>query len=173
MGIALYDASVALFAQGLGGMQHFLKRGLAHCQDNNIDPAEIVDTRLFPDMLPFRYQVQAAIGHSVGAVTGCMGGVFKPPYGTAGADYAALQAEVAAALEALKHMSPADVNALEGKDVVFNLGETAMPFVAQDFILTFSIPNFHFHCTTAYDILRSKGVPLGKRDYVGRPKIKA
>jgi hypothetical protein len=123
-------------------------------------------------MLPFRYQIQAAIGHSVGAIEGAKGGEFKPPYGNPASDYAALQKEVADALAKLKSYTPAEINALEGKDVVFNLGDRKLPFTGENFLLTFSLPNFHFHCTTAYDILRSKGVPLGKRNYVGAPKIK-
>ena len=65
-----------------------------------------------------------------------------------------------------------DVNALEGKDVVFQLGERRVPFVAEDFLLSFSVPNFHFHATTAYDLLRQRGMPLGKRDYLGRLRLK-
>ena len=173
MAITLYDATAALFIQTLGAMEGFLKRGLAHCEDNNIATGEIIETRLFADMLPLRYQVQATIGHSVGAIEGVKGGVFKPPYGTPTSDYAALQTEVVAALAQLKSYTPDEVNALEGKDVIFNLGDRQMPFTAEGFLLTFSLANFHFHATTAYDILRSKRVPLGKRDYPGRSKLKA
>ena len=66
----------------------------------------------------------------------------------------------------------AKIEALENNDVTFKLGERGMPFVARDFVLSFSLPNFYFHATTAYDILRSKGVPLGKRDFMGRMKMK-
>jgi hypothetical protein len=173
MTIGLYDATCAAFIQTLGAMEGFLGRGLAHCQDNNIDPAEIVETRLYGDMLPFRYQVQAAVNHAVGALEGCKVGLFTPPYGDATATYAVLQATVADAGAALKAMDPTEVNALVGRDVVFKLGDRAMPFTAEGFLLSFSLPNFHFHATTAYDILRSKGVPLGKRDYLGRLKLKA
>ena len=173
MAITLYDTTVALFIQTLGAMEGFIKRGQAHCEDNNIATGEVLETRLFADMLPFRYQVQASIGHSVAAIEGVKAGVFKPPYGTPTSDYAALLGEVADALAKLKAYTPDEINALEGKDVVFNLGDRQMPFIAQDFLLTFSLANFHFHATTAYDILRSKGVPLGKRDYLGRIKLKA
>jgi len=172
MAITLYDATAALFIQTLGAMEGFLKRGQAHCEDNNIPLSEIIETRLFSDMLPLRYQVQAAIGHSVAAIEGVKGGVFKPPYGTPGSDYAALQAEVAEAIAKLKALTRDEVNALEGKDVIFNLGDRQMPFTGEGFLLTFSLANFHFHATTAYDILRSKGVPLGKRDYLGRIRLK-
>lgn len=172
MAVTLYDATVALFIQTLGAMEGFLKRGQAHCEDNNIPLSEIIETRLYGDMLPFRYQVQASIGHSVGAVDGVKGGVFKPPYGTPTSDYGALLTEVGEALAKLKSCAAEEINALTGKDVVFHLGERQMPFTAEGFLLTFSLPNFHFHATTAYDILRSKGVPLGKRDYLGRLKLK-
>jgi hypothetical protein len=172
MAITLHDASAALFTQTLGAVDGFLRFSLKHFQETGADPAEIVETRLFSDMLPFRYQIQAAIGHSVGAIEGAKGGEFKPPYGNPASDYAALQKEVADALAKLKSYTPAEINALEGKDVVFNLGERKLPFTGENFLLTFSLPNFHFHCTTAYDILRQKGVPLGKRNYVGAPKVK-
>ncbi len=171
MAITLYDASAALFAQTLGAVEGFLRFGLKHFEEKGIDPAEIVETRLFSDMLPFRYQIQAAIGHSVGAIEGAEAGEFKPPYGGPG-DYASLQKEIADAVAKLKSYTPAAINALEGKDVVFNLGDRKLPFTGENFLLTFSLPNFHFHCTTAYDILRMKGVPLGKRNYVGQPKLK-
>lgn len=173
MTISLYDTTVALFIQTLGAMDGFLKRGLAHCEDNNIDTNAIIETRLFDDMLPFRYQVQATIGHSVAAIEGVKAGLFKPPYGDPGATYSGLQAAVTGALDALKAYTPDEINALEGRDVLFALGERQMPFVAEGFLHTFSLPNFHFHATTAYDILRSRGVPLGKRDYLGRLRIKA
>ena len=68
--------------------------------------------------------------------------------------------------------SPGDVNAFEGKDVAFQFRDTKIPFTAEEFIQSFSLPNFYFHATTAYDILRSKGVPLGKRDFLGRLRLK-
>jgi uncharacterized protein len=172
MGVSLYDATAALFVQTLGSVEHFLKRGLAHCQDAGIDPADVVETRLFPDMLPFRYQVQAAIGHSLGAIEGVKAGVFKPPYGTPDADYPALQQAVTEARAKLQALTREEVDALEGNDVVFQLGEQKLPFTGEGFLLTFSVPNFYFHATTAYDILRSKGVPLGKRDFIGRIRMK-
>ncbi|MDP3740566.1 MAG: DUF1993 domain-containing protein [Hyphomonadaceae bacterium] len=172
MAISLYDASAALFIQTLGAVDGFLGRSLKHFQEHNIDPEVVVETRLFSDMLPFRYQIQAAIGHSLGALQGVKSGVFNPPHGNPATDYAGLQKEVADAIAALKAMTPADVNALEGKDVAFNLGERSLPFIGENFLLTFSLPNFHFHATTAYDILRQKGVPLGKRNYLGAIKMK-
>lgn len=171
MAISLYDASVACFLQTLGGVDGFLSRGLAHCQERNIDPNEIVETRLFSDMLPFRYQILAVAGHSIGAMQGVKQGLFSPATEMPPLDYAGLQKVIADASEALRQLTPAEVNALEGKDVLFQVRDLKLPFKAEGFLLSFSLPNFHFHATTAYDILRMKGVQLGKRDYMGKMRI--
>ena len=172
MAITLYDATVSAFTQTVGALGHLLKRGRAHCEENSIDLTSVLDSRIYPNMLPFRYQVQAVIGHSVGAVEGVKGGVFKPPYGTPTADWNALDAAVAEALETLKAYAPDAINALEERDVVFNVGERTLAFTGAGFLMTFSVPNVHFHATTAYDLLRAQGVPLGKGDYLGRIKLK-
>lgn len=171
MAISLYDASVACFLQTLGGVDGFLSRGLAHCQERNIDPNEIVETRLFPDMLPFRYQILAVASHSIGAMRGVKQGLFSPATEMPPLDYAGLQKVITDASEALQQLTPSDVNALEGKDVLFQVRDLKLPFKAEGFLLSFSLPNFHFHATTAYDILRMKGVQIGKRDYMGKMRV--
>ena len=88
-------------------------------------------------------------------------------------DYRGLQKLVGDAQEALQKLTPAEVNALEGRDVVFQLRDFKMPFTAEGFLLSFSLPNFYFHAPTAYDILRMKGVPIGKRDYMGQMRLKS
>jgi hypothetical protein len=171
MAISLYDVSVTSFLQVLGGVAGFLDKGAAHCQKNNIDLGSIVETRLYPDMLPFRFQVVAVAHHSLGAIKGAKAGVFSPP-GPSTADYAGLQKLIADAQSELKKFSRQEIEALEGKDMVFQLGERKMPFTVEGFLMSFSMPNLHFHATTAYDILRMKGVPLGKRDYMGQLRMK-
>lgn len=172
MAISLYDVSVTSFLQTLGAVSGFLDRGLAHCEDNGIDPATIVETRLHEDMLPFRFQIISVAHHTRGAVEGVMAGMQGPPGAGGPSDYAGLQALVKDAQDALQAVSAEAVNALEGRDMVFQIGERKMPFTAEGFLLSFSTPNLHFHATTAYDILRQKGVPLGKRDYLGRMRLK-
>ena len=173
MAISLYDLSVVNFLQTLGSVEGFLARGLTHLKDNKIDPNEIVEARLFPDMAPFRFQVLAVAHHSIGAIRGAKVGQFGPPAPLPSPpDYTGLQKIVTEAREALQQLAPADVNALEGKDVVFQIRDTKLPFTAEGFLLSFSLPNFYFHATTAYDILRTNGVPLGKRDFMGRLKMK-
>jgi hypothetical protein len=172
MAISLYDLSVPTFLQTLGGVEGFLARGLAHCKEQNIDPNEVVETRLYSDMLPFRFQILSVAHHSAGAMRGVKEGLFAPPASTPALDYAGLQAAVTQAKQELEKLTPADVNALDGKDVIFQLRDMKLPFTAAEFLLSFSLPNFHFHATTAYDILRMKGVPLGKRDYLGKMRMK-
>ena len=173
MATSLYELSVANYLQTLGGMEGFLGRGLAHFQENKIDPNEIVEARLHPDMLPFRFQVLATAHHSIGAIRGVKAGLFAPPAQLPPLDYAGLQKAVTEARQALQQLTPADVNAHEGKDVTFQIRDTKIPFTAEGFVQSFSLPNFYFHATTAYDILRSKGVPLGKRDFLGKMRLKS
>ena len=172
MAIALYDLSVANYLQTLGAVVGLLENGLAHFTTNHVDLDEIVETRLVPDMLPFRFQLQSVAHHSLGAIEGVKKGLFQPPP-QATYDYRGLQKLVADAQGALQKLTPAEVNALEGRDVVFQLRDFKMPFTAEGFLLSFSLPNFYFHATTAYDILRMKGVPIGKRDYMGQMRLKS
>lgn len=172
MAISFYDAYVPNYIQTLTGVAGFLDRGLAHFSDNNIDPAEIVATRLFPDMLPFQFQIASVVHHSQGAFEGLKAGVFKPPGQLTPQSYGDLQKAVADAREKMKALTPDEVNAFEGKDMAFQFGEMKLPFTAEGFIASFSIPNFYFHAATAYDILRMKGVPLGKRDFMGPLRMK-
>ena len=173
MATSLYDLSVASYLQTLGGVAGFLDRGLAHFEENNVDPNEIVETRLHPDMLPFRFQIKSIQHHSLGAIEGMKKGVFGPPDGMPEGGYAEMQAFIAKTRDALQALTREEVDGLEGKDVVFEIGARKMPFLAEGFVMSFSMPNFFFHATTAYDILRSKGVPLGKRDFMGPLRMKA
>lgn len=173
MAIPLYDVSVASFLQVLGGVSGFLDKGASHCQEQGIDLKKIVEMRLYPDMLPFRFQIISVAHHSIGALDGVQSGVFMPPAGVADQDYAALQKIVADAHAALQTLTREAVEAMQGKDVVFKLGERSIPFTAEDFLMSFSLPNLYFHATTAYDMLRMHGVPLSKRDFLGQLRIKS
>jgi len=173
MATSLYDLSVANYLQTLGAVIGFLNEGITHFQAHNVDLNEIVETRLAPDMLPLRFQIQSVAHHSLGAIEGVKRGLFQPPPAIPALDYAGLQQHVADARDALQRMTPSEVNALEGKDVTFQIGNNfKLPFTAEGFVLSFSLPNFYFHATTAYDILRVKGVPIGKRNYMGQMRLK-
>ena len=172
MAFSLYDATVANYLQILGAVGGFLDKSLAHFRDKGIDPAEIVETRLAPDMLPFRFQIVSVAQHSRVAIQAAQNGSFVPPSQRPELDYGGLQALVAEARSELSALTPEAVNALVGRDVVFKLGDRALPFTAEGFLMSFSLPNFYFHAATAYDILRHKGAPLGKRDFMGRLTLK-
>ena len=172
MAVQLYDLTVASYLQTLGAVNGFLDRGAAHCRDNNLDPEEIVETRLWNDMLPFRFQLISVAHHSLGAIEGVKAGAFAPPGEQRPLTYAELQGLVSSARDKLASFGREEINALEGKDVTFAIGNFKMPFTAENFLMSFSLPNFYFHATTAYDILRSKGVPLGKRDFMGQMRMK-
>ncbi len=173
MAISLYDVSVASFQQTVAAVAGVLDRGLAHFVENNIDPEEIVGFSLYPNMLPFRFQILSVAHHSLGAIEGVQKGVFGPPTAIDPLDYAGLQKLVADTGVALAALSPEAINALEGQDMMFQMRDFKIPFTAEGFLMSFSLPNLHFHATTAYDILRTKGVPLGKRDYLGQMRMKA
>lgn len=172
MALSLYEASVPGYLQILDAVGGVLEKGLKHLREQGIDPESIVETRVYPDMLPFRFQIQSVAHHSLGALEAILGGVFRPPADLPAHDYAGLQSLVASARDGVAKVPADALNAREGAEVVFEIRGTRMPFTAEHFLLSFSLPNFHFHATTAYDILRSKGVPLGKRDFLGRLRMK-
>ena len=172
MAISLYDLSVASYLQALDGVAGFLGRGLDHCRQTGADPEELVEARLFPDMHALRFQIVQLSRHSVGALDGVKKGLFTPSRDRPQLDYAGLQTSVADARAALQALDPAEINALEGGEVVFEAGDFKRLFTAEGFLLSFSLPNFYFHAATAYDILRSRGVPIGKRDFMGPLRLK-
>ncbi len=172
MPLSLYDATVASFQQGLTALEAILARAQTHFPQQGTPLDEIVALRLVPDMLPFSFQIVSVAHHSLGALNGARSGLFKPPAHPADLDFGGLQTMLALAREGLGQCSREEVNALEGRSMVFELGERRLPFVAEDFLMSFSVPNFYFHCTTAYDLLRQRGLPLAKRDYLGRLRLK-
>lgn len=173
MAISLFDASIPNYLQTLDAVDRILAKGLAHCSEHGIDPQQIVETRLHDDMLPFRFQIQSVAHHSSGAVTAMLEGSFAPPARSTSEDYAALQALVKRAHNRLENLTADTINAREGAEVVFRVGDYSATYTVENFLMSFSLPNFHFHAATTYDILRMKGVPLGKRDFMGKMRAKA
>jgi uncharacterized protein len=173
MAISFYDISVGSYLQTLGAVSGFLAKGRRHCEANGIDLKEVVETRLYPDMHPFRFQIFAASHLSLGALKGLEAGRFSPPGAVPELDFAGLQQLIADTHGELAKISRESVEALEGNQVVFQIGDFKMPFTATNFVLSFSLPNVFFHATTAYDILRMKGVPVGKIDFLGQMRIGA
>lgn len=171
MSISFYDASVGTYQQVLGGVAAVLDKGAAFSAESEINLQEIVGTRLRDDMQPFHFQIVSVCHHSWGALQGMRDGRFSPPSFDLDKDYQGLQTLVGEAQEGLASVSESEVADLADKSMVFAIGEREMPFTNQNFLLSFSLPNFYFHATTAYDILRMLGAPLGKRDFLGQMKV--
>lgn len=168
MALMLYDITVPLFLQSLGAVAGLIDKAEACCSSDGIAPAEMMDARLAPDMLPFAYQVKSTAVHSIGAIEGVKRGTFSPDTSLPPDSFEGLRGRISEATAALQALGRDEVNALEGGDMRFEFGEYRIDFTAENFLLSFSKPNFYFHVTTAYDILRSRGIGIGKRDYMGQ-----
>ncbi len=176
MSPSFYDVSVRTYLQIVGATAGFLAKGAEHFAARGIDLAEVARSRLRDDMATLQFQVFCVAHHSIGALEGMQAGEFLPPAGDRGLEgseleYADLQALVAETADKLAALEEDAVNALADGKLVFKIGGNELPFTNPNFLLTFSLPNFYFHATTAYDILRSKGVDIGKRDFLGRMRI--
>jgi hypothetical protein len=173
MAFSLYEATIPSYRQILGAVGGLLGKAESYCAEQKLPAEEIIQARLAPDMLPFAYQVKSAVTHSLGAIEGLRKGVFSPDMTPPPQTFSALKAKISDALAALEAIDAAEIDAFLGRDMRFAFGERQINYTAENFLLSFSQPNFYFHATTAYDILRWKGLPLGKRDFVGRVRIKA
>jgi uncharacterized protein len=169
--ITLYDITVPSFLQVLGGLKGVLDKGLAYAKAKDIDPEALVEARLVDDMFPLRFQVERVADHSAGALRDVKNGAFSMPKQTE-MKYSDMQRLINETEAAVKTWTPESVNVLEGREVIFDTGSHRASFKVEAFLLSFSLPNFYFHAVTAYDILRMKGVPIGKRDYLGQMRMK-
>jgi hypothetical protein len=167
MALSFYDISVPVFLRGLGQLSHLLDKGLAHAQASGQDPAVLVDARLAPDMYTLAGQVQSASDASK-LGTARIAGLTAPSFPDTETTYAELQARVAKTVDYLQSVDRALVDGFEDRAVTMKARGNELSFTAQRYLLQFALPNFFFHVTTAYDVLRHSGVPLGKMDYLGR-----
>lgn len=172
MPFSFYDAVVPTNLQTLAAIDALLVKAEAFCAEHGRAEADLIDARLAPDMLPFGYQVKCCVTHSVGGIEGVKAGSFSPDMAAWPTDFAGLHALLQDAITSLNSIDRDAFEALAEMDTQFVFGDTRMPFTGANFLLSFSQPNFFFHATTAYDILRAQGVKLGKRDFMGRPRIK-
>ena len=172
MNLSLYDAVIPPMGQIVGSLQGVLEKGGQHYEGKGLKSDELLAGGIHETMLPLTFQLNSVIHHSIGAIEGAKAGEFNAVSGLETPDYAGFQAGLARAGQALAALEADAINALEGQEVVFRFGEMRMPFTAEGFLLSFSKPNLYFHATTAYNILRMKGVPLGKRDFLGQLQLK-
>ena len=168
MTLSLFAATIPPFVRMLTSVEHLLAKAEAHAAAQGIAPEELIEARLAPDMLPFAYQVKSTAVHSQGAIEGVRRGVFSPDRSEPGQSFAALGSRVGEPKRLLGAVTADEIDALEGNPMRFEMGQHRADFTAENFLLHFSLPNFYFHATTAYDILRMKGVAIGKVDYLGQ-----
>jgi hypothetical protein len=173
MAFSLYAATVPGFQQILGAVSGLLDKAQSFCAEKAIAPAELIQARLTTDMLPFAYQVKSTAVHSLGAIEGIRKGVFSPDTTPPPETFAALKARLTETLAALENIQAAEIDGFVGRDMRFAFGGNHRDYTAENFLLSFSQPNFYFHASTAYDILRWKGMAIGKRDYIGKTRSKS
>lgn len=172
MAFSLYAATIPSYQQILGAVSGLLITAEAFCSEKGLAHEEIIQARLAEDMQPFAYQVKSTVVHSLGAIEGVRRGAFSPDVSTPPETFAALKTRIEDTLAALEALQPTEVDAFVGRDMRFVSGDRRLDFTAENFLLSFSQPNFYFHAATTYDILRWKGVPIGKRNFMGKLRIK-
>ena len=166
MKISMYQASVPVFSERLRGLALVLTKGEANAIERKIDPQVFLTARLAPDMLPLTRQVQIATDNAKRGVARLVGRD-APVYEDTEASFAELQARIAKTMDYLKGIAPDDVDGSEDREIAFKAGPRELKYTGMQYLLHFAMPNFYFHVTTAYDILRHNGVPLGKPNFLG------
>lgn len=172
MPMSLHAAFVPGAQQMLGACDHLIDKAESWCAERGCGHAEAIGARLHEDMFPFNYQVKSVAVHTAGAIDGLRRGVFSPDLAPPPEDFMHLREVIAKAREALQDVSETELESFIGRPMRFEFREHRLDFVAEDFLLSFSQPNFYFHAATAYDILRMKGVALGKRDFMGKLRLR-
>lgn len=173
MRFSLYAATIPSFQQILGAVSGLIGKAEAFCAQQGIAPEELIQARLAEDMFPLAYQIKSTAVHSLGAIEGVRKGVFSPDTSVPPAAFATLQARIAETLNALETIDVEEIDGFLGRDVRFAFGNNHRDYTAEDFLLSFSLPNFYFHATTTYAILRFKGLPIGKRDFMGKTRTRS
>ena len=167
MAFTLYAATIPSYLQILGSVSRLIGKAQSFCSDKGLEPEVLIQARLAENMLPFAYQVKSVAAHSIGAIEGVRKGTFSPDMTPPPATFEGLLERVDQTIAALQAVDADEVESFIGRPMCFEIGATRMDFTGETFLLSFSQPNFYFHATTAYAILRSKGVAIGKRDFLG------
>ena len=168
MTISMYLVSAPRFINTLNNLSGILDKAQAHVEATKIDSAALTTFRLFPNMFTLARQVQIASDTAKGAVAR-LAGVDIPVYEDTEQTLAELKARIAKTIAFIQTIKPAQLDGTEDKDIVLKRGEKSTTYKGMQFLLGHALPNFYFHVTTAYNILRHNGVDIGKRDCLGNP----
>jgi hypothetical protein len=163
----MYQACVPVLIRGLTNLQHILGKAQAHAAEKQIEPSVFIGARLFPDMLPLARQVHIATDTAKGCAAR-LAGVEPPSYDDVEITFDELHARIQKTIDYLKGFDAAQIDGSEARQIVLKMRVGPIEFTGQSYLLHFVLPNFFFHVTTAYDILRHNGVELGKLDFLGR-----
>jgi hypothetical protein len=166
MALSLYDVSIPLLVRGLNNLSAILDKAEAHAKAKGIDPATMIEAKLAPDMLPFKNQIYLATDSAKGCGAR-LGGVENPSYPDTETTFTDLKARLAKTVAFLKSVDAKAVAGAEDKAVQLKTRVRTLEFTGRSYLLGFVLPNFYFHVTTAYDLLRAQGVEIGKTDYLG------
>ena len=165
MSLSLYAASVVPMRRMLKNLSAVIAKAEAHCEARKIDPNAFLASRLYPDMLPFTAQVQIASDNAKGAAAR-LAGVEAPKFEDNEKTFPELQARIDKTVAFLDTLSDAQFEGAGERDIVLQLRDRKLEFKGADYLTTWALPNFFFHATTAYALLRHGGVEVGKRDYL-------
>ena len=168
MTISMYQASVPRLANLLENLSRILDKAQAHVDAGKADAATLMDYRLIPDMYPFSKQVQIACDKAR-SVVARLAGMEVPYYEDNEKTFAELQVRIARTVEFIRSVPPALIDGTEDKGIVLPVTGKETRYTGMQLLLGHSMPNVYFHATTAYNILRQNGVPIGKRDFLGNP----
>lgn len=166
MSLSLYQASVPQFARMFGNLSAILDKAEAFSAERKIDSSVLLNARLAPDMHPLTRQVQIASDLAKGCVAR-LAGIEPPGLADNESSFAELQARIGKTLDFIKSVPSEQVDAGEGREILLKFPNAEFNFKAPDYVLHFVLPNFYFHVTTAYAILRHNGLSIGKMDYMG------
>ncbi len=165
MSISMYRASVPVFQQMLPALSGCLRKAADHTVAKKIDPAVLLQSRLYPDMFPLVRQVQIAADFAKGTVAR-LAGQEPPKYEDTESSFDQLQNRIQKTLSYIAEFKPSQIDGSEERDITMTLGGQQRSFKGENYLIGFSLPNFFFHTTTAYAILRHNGIELGKGDFM-------
>jgi hypothetical protein len=166
MAYSIYDASVPMMKTLLGARSKVLDKGAAHAKAKGFEESVLVNDRLAPDMFPLSRQVQIATDQAKGGAAR-LAGVEVPVYEDSETTIEQLKARIAKTIAFIDSLKPAQFDGAEGREITLKMRNGEMKFTGERYLAASVIPNFTFHCTTAYNILRKNGVEIGKRDFLG------
>jgi hypothetical protein len=169
MTLSMYQASVPFFVRILGNLSTILKTAEEFAEKKKIEPSVLINSRIAPDMFPLARQIQIASDSAKGAVAR-LAGLEVPSYADTETTFAELQERIAKTIKFAQEIKPEQMEGSEAKKIVVKTAKRELNFEGLNFLFGFSYPNFYFHVTTAYAILRHNGVEIGKMDFIGKPE---